>query len=422
MPWTPFGCEQNGAAHLVRSGHLPKFASVLEMITSHCLPLTSMKKLVVFSVLLAATLSGCSTFFGGKDGELTGAEDRPTWDSPEPYGMVLVPAGSFHMGQNDQDVNYSQIARTRQISISAFWMDDTEVTNNEWRQFVEVSVDPTSKTTTGNELAFEDSVRNFLLTTYNKSYPGPAYAQLIVPDTSRWVKDFGSYTYNEPIVENYYSHPAFDDYPVVGVDWYAGQAFAHWRTRYYNYYRRQDGKADLPRFRLPSEAEWEYAARGGLEHKLYPWEGLALRNHRGCFLANFKNQRGDYIGDNYSYTSPVRAYWPNDFGLFDMSGNVSEWCEDDFEESAYTYTLDLNPVYRSKNNCNTSGRFDPSSNQRTKTEPGCPKVVRGGSWKDIGYFLAVGTRDFEYAENTKSFIGLRCVSSVIGPQGASQGY
>lgn len=374
-----------------------------------------MKKLVLLSVVFLATLSSCNVFFGGKEGELIGAEDRPKWDMPEPTGMVLIPAGSFHMGQNDQDVNYSQIARTRQISISAFWMDDTEITNNEWRQFEEAFKSGGS----GSNVSPQD-IEKFLFDTYNYQSGGKAFDEMVTPDTSRWVKDFGSYTYNEPIVENYYSHPAFDGYPVVGVSWFAAQAFAHWRWLYNSEVRKADEKAKMPRFRLPSEAEWEYAARGALEHKLYPWEGLSLRNHRGCFLANFKNNRGDYIGDNFSYTAPVAAYWPNDFGLYDMSGNVSEWCEDDFEETSYIYTLDLNPVYRAKDNCNKSGKFSPGAPNHDPNSPGCPKVVRGGSWKDIGYFLAVGTRDYEFAANTKSYIGFRCVTSVIGPQGSAQ--
>lgn len=375
------------------------------MHSSHRNQPVYMNKLVIWGLIGTLALTGCKSFFGGKDGELTGSSDRPTWDSPEPYGMVLVPAGSYHLGQNDQDVNYSQIATTRQITVSAFWMDDTEITNNEWRQFAELTADQSSSPATlkGSAEAYDQEVIKFLFDEYGYNAPPAEYAKLVIPDTAAWVRDFGSYTYNEPIVENYYWHPAFDDYPVIGVSWYGAQAFAYWRTLYYNKYRDDDEKPRLPRFRLPSEAEWEFAARGGLEHKLYPWEGLYLRNAKGCFLANFKNQHGDYIGDNYSYTSPVRAYWPNDFGLYDMSGNVAEWCEDDFEESAYTYTLDLNPVYR-----------DPNKLEKRR-------VVRGGSWKDIAYFLSVGTRDYEYADLTKSYIGLRLVNSVIGAAGSTLG-
>ena len=101
----------------------------------------------------------------------------------------------------------------------------------------------------------------------------------------------------------------------------------------------------MPRFRLPTEAEWEYGSRGGYEHKLYPWEGPYLRNSKGCFLANFKPGRGDYIADNFEYTAPVDSYFPNDYGLYNMPGNVAEWCQDDYEETGYAYAHDLNPVY-----------------------------------------------------------------------------
>jgi len=188
---------------------------------------------------------------------------------------------------------------------------------------------------------------------------------------------------------------------VVGINWYGAQAFCIWRTIRYNNYRDSQKKPKLPRFRLPTEAEWEYAARGGFEHKIYPWEGPYIRNSKGCFLANFKPGRGDYIADNFEYTCPIKSYWPNDYGLYCMPGNVAEWCEDDFEETGYSYAHDLNPIYR-----------DPKHLERRR-------VIRGGSWKDVAYFLSVGTRTYEYADTTKSFIGFRCVVTLIGRSGAA---
>jgi formylglycine-generating enzyme required for sulfatase activity len=164
--------------------------------------------------------------------------NRPKWDQPTPYGMVVIPPGSFHLGQNDQDVNYSQIAHNKQITISAFYMDDTEITNNEYRQFITMAMD---------------------------TLPADV-AELVYPDTMVWMRDF-VFAYNEPLTENYYWHPAFDDYPVVGVNWYAASEFCRWRTSHYNDYRAQIEMPPLPRFRLPTEAEWEYASRGGFEHK-----------------------------------------------------------------------------------------------------------------------------------------------------------
>lgn len=334
-----------------------------------------MRKLIVLGIVPLFLATGCGLFGGketGRNGELTGVMKRPEWDQPTPYGMVIIPAGSFHMGQNDQDINYSQIAHNRQITISAFYMDDTEITNNEYRQFLESAKD----TLTAD------------------------IATLVYPDTLVWIRDF-TFAYNEPLLENYNYHPAFDDYPVVGVNWYAAREFCKWRTAHYNNWRISEELLPMPTFRLPTEAEWEYAARGGYEHKIYPWESPYIRNSKGCFLANFKPGRGDYIADNFEYTCPVRSYWPNDYGLYNMPGNVAEWCEDDFEETGYTYAHDLNPVYR-----------DPKGKNRRR-------VIRGGSWKDIGYFLSCGTRSYEYADTTKSFIGFRCAVTQIGRSGAA---
>jgi len=307
--------------------------------------------------------------------------------------MVVIPAGSFHMGNNEQDVPNSQIAYNRQVTLSAYFMDDTEISNNEYRQFIEANREE-------GEDSFADSVMIFLESYYKKSYTPQDYQTMIYPDTLVWLRDF-SYSYNEPLVENYWWHPAFDNYPVVGVNWFAAQAFCNWRTQLYNRARAEREAAPLPRFRLPSEAEWEYAARGGFEHKIYPWHGPYMRNSKGCFLANFKPMRGDYIGDNFEYTAPVRSYFPNDYGLFNMPGNVAEWCEDDFEETGYSYAHDLNPVYRD------AQRDEPR------------KVIRGGSWKDVAYFCSVGSRTYEYSDTTKSFLGFRSVVSIIGRSGAA---
>jgi gliding motility-associated lipoprotein GldK len=156
----------------------------------------------------------------------------------------------------------------------------------------------------------------------------------------------------------------------------------------------------MPSFRLPSEAEWEYAARGGRDLAPFPWGGPYIRNMKGCMLANFKPGRGNYYDDGFSYTSPVGSYFANDYGLYDMSGNVSEWCEDAFFEASVPVVWDLNPTY-----------FDAG-------EP--RKVIRGGSWKDIGYFLQNGSRTFEYQDTSKSFVGFRCVVTYLGRSSGSE--
>ncbi|MDX2282923.1 MAG: SUMF1/EgtB/PvdO family nonheme iron enzyme [Bacteroidia bacterium] len=356
-----------------------------------------MKQALLLLTVLSVVATGCGLFGGkttGHHGELTGVSDRPEWDQYQPMGMVYIPPGSFHMGQNDQDVPYSQIAHRRQITISAFYMDETEITNNEYRQFLYGASD--GESSPAQESGAIDTIN-------------PIYAEIIVPDTTVWLRDF-VYAYNEPLMENYFWHPAFDEYPVVGVNWYAAAEFCKWRTAHLNNYRGERELPAMPRFRLPTEAEWEYAARGGYEHKLYPWEGPYLRNSKGCFLANFKPGRGDYIADNFEYTAPVDSYFPNDYGLYNMPGNVAEWCEDDFEETGYAYAHDLNPRY-----------LDPRFKEEDRTPGGAEirKVIRGGSWKDIGYFLSCGTRSYEYADTAKSFIGFRCAVTVIGRSGAA---
>ncbi len=360
-----------------------------------------MKKVLSLLAVLAVITTGCGLFSGGSTGtagELTGQQGRQKWDQYQPMGMVYIPPGSFHMGQSDQDVPYSQISHNRQITISAFFMDETEISNNEYRQFL---YGPSAEERNpGQENGALDTI-------------DPLYAEVVIPDTTVWLRDF-TYSYNEPLMENYFWHPAFDNYPVVGISWYAATKFCEWRTAHLNQYRQEERELPaMPRFRLPTEAEWEYAARGGYEHKLYPWEGPYLRNSKGCFLANFKPGRGDYIADAFEYTAPIDAYFPNDYGLYNMPGNVAEWCEDDFEESGYAYAHDLNPRY-----------LDPRIPDVDRLPGGAKirKVIRGGSWKDIGYFLSCGTRSYEYADTAKSFIGFRAVVPVIGRSGASGGF
>ena len=128
----------------------------------------------------------------------------------------------------------------------------------------------------------------------------------IYPDTTVWIKDF-NYSYNEPMHNDYFSHPAYQDYPVVGISWKQAVAFCNWRTNYKNGYQRSKGKHTVSRFRLPNEGEWEYAARGGIPSGTYPWGSPYLLNDRACFLANFKPLRGDYASDQAVYTVEARS-------------------------------------------------------------------------------------------------------------------
>jgi gliding motility-associated lipoprotein GldK len=218
----------------------------------------------------------------------------------------------------------------------------------------------------------------------------------VYPDTTVWYKDF-NYSYNEPMHNDYFWHDAYSDYPVVGVSWEQAKAFADWRTFYKNQHNRKK-KKDIQlvsRYRLPTEAEWEYAARGGIERAEYPWGGPYTYDEKGCFLANFKPERGDYAADQILYTAEAESYWPNDYGLYNMSGNVSEWTDSNYEKSANDFVAGINPNIEGDNN-----------NSR--------KVVRGGSWKDVAHYLKVSTRDYEYQNKKRSYIGFRTVQSYLG--------
>ncbi|HEY0897059.1 MAG TPA: SUMF1/EgtB/PvdO family nonheme iron enzyme, partial [Sphingobacteriaceae bacterium] len=154
-------------------------------------------------------------------------------------------------------------------------------------------------------------------------------------------------------------------------------------------------------YELPNEAQFEYAARGGRIGNDYPWGGPYIKNAKGCLMANFKPGRGNYIDDGGTFTVNVKSYFPNDFGLYNMAGNVAEWTSSAYDESASTFTHDLNPSFSYE-----AGAGDPEVLKR--------KVVRGGSWKDIGYFLQNSTKTFEYQDTSKSYIGFRCVTPYPG--------
>lgn len=443
-----------------------------------------MKKLLPLGVIIASILQSC---LPASRGELTGVLDRQGFIDPTPYNMVFIPMGSFNLGNNNQDASHAINTQTRTVSVDAFWMDQTEISNNQYRQFVYYVIDSISRRKLGEQIEdfviSEDEFGNEISPpvlnwdipidindeeqfeilkemyyTPNESFYGRKeidtrrlnyeffwvdYTQAaqkrnrfnfetgqynedaqiinnlgvpvrvndrssfiirdnvnVYPDTLSWLSDF-SYSFNEPYATHYFWHPSFDNYPVVGVSWRQAFAFCIWRTQYLNKYLSRRGDPFVADYRLPNEVEWEYAARGGLDHGMYPWGGPYTRNAEGCFLANFKPMRGNYVDDGGFITLPVASYEPNDFGLYNMAGNVAEWTASAFDESAYMFMHDMNPDYRYNAKPN-----DPPALKR--------KVVRGGSWKDIGYFLQVGTRSFEYQDSTKSHIGFRCVRSYLG--------
>ena len=402
-----------------------------------------MKKTVISLLGVAMFILLLSSCGKRESGQLTGVQDRPSWRGINPYGMVYIPSGFMHIGQDDNDMFHQYIKRSKSVSIQGFYMDDTEITNNEYRQFVNHvrdsiahvimgDVDEDDKIDWDVELDWEpeagldemfyegdmmingkrelntskliykyqwidwqraanqrDVVRSSLI---NKEEVA------IYPDTLVWIRDFG-YSYNEPFTRNYYWHPAYDDYPVVGVNWRMANAFNFWRTQFWNSY---DGNTvNTEEFRLPIEAEWEWAARAGHERASYPWGSYYVRNAKGCPLANFKPGRGNYGEDGGMITVKADAYFPNEYGLYNMAGNVAEWTSTAYYPYGYQTEHDLNPniTYNAKED-------DADALKR--------KVIRGGSWKDIYYYLQNSTRDFEFQDTTKSYIGYRSVLTFLG--------
>lgn len=548
-----------------------------------------MRKLLIISSVLILILSSCGQY---GNGELTGVATKP-WYTPDPYGMLFIPPGSFHMGPSDEDITYAMTAQTKRVTVSGFWMDETEITNSEYNQFVnwvkdsmaltvlgketkigtdfgdintegrkplqatDFIIDESDVSTTqanyitnlydGGEFNYDDHdnynfldwsgpldysnleisailAKNEIPNNFNQSlylvppveiyrytrsidlntnalyfeyfwvdlkqaakktnfkpgadgvnqdvartfsrqgdhglrtgrhfnpetgqyegsikdkeklkedapwedfatrqivnYDGKTNAGRkggiyghymhekvhIYPDTLCWMSDF-TYGYNEPQTRAYFWHPAYAHYPVVGVNWKQAKAFCVWRTNLKNAYQRSTGDVGLQEYRLPTESEWEYASRGGQAMSMYPWGGAYTRNYEGCFVANFKPMRGSYSDDGGIYTVMVACYDPNEFGLYDMAGNVAEWTSNAFDESSYNFTHDLNPDYTYD-----AHPDDPPAKKR--------KVIRGGSWKDVAYYLQNGTRTYEYQDTAKSYIGFRCVREYLGRSRADKG-
>ena len=441
------------------------------------------KLLTTLGVIVLLFLSSCGSRTG--NGELVGAGARGKWFEPKPYGMVLIPRGSFTIGPNDQDVAWALNATAKTVSVESFWMDETEITNNEYRQFVNWVRDSIARQLLGLQfeefLIAEDENGNpidppFINWEERLDWHDEEYAEIldemylptherffrnkdidtrklkyqyewvdlqqaakkssrynyetgeyegmvddykggrkqledrssfimkealnIYPDTLCWIQDF-TYSYNDPWTKQYFWHPGYDDYPVVGVSWKQATAFSIWRTRFHNSALKAEGDYPVQDYRLPTESEWEYAARGGIALNMYPWGGPYTRNDQGCFLANFKPLRGNYVDDGGLVTLPVGSYEPNEFGLYDMAGNVAEWTSGAYDESAYAFTHDMNPNYEYN-----ALPGDPPALKR--------KVIRGGSWKDIGYYLQCATRTYEYQDTAKSYIGFRCVRTHLG--------
>lgn len=465
--------------------------------------------LVAVTGLFPSCVTGVRTSTGG---EVTGIS-AARWTENNPYGMVLINPGSIIAGPQKGDSAWNMAADSRGVSVDAFWMDETEVTNAKYRQFVhwvrdsiirERLADPAyggneeykiEEDRDGNPIkprlnwskpipwrtADEDEQRviesmyrvnpitgikeldpsqlNYRYEVYNNteavkrknrldpklreyntdlpvSYEVPqitkdtayindegeivrrtitrgltgeydfinTYIVNVYPDTTAWVNDFEN-SFNEPYVRTYFSHGGYDNYPVVGVSWEQANAYCNWRTDFLKRSLGADAVYVEP-FRLPTEAEWEYAARAGHSDNIYPWNGNGtFADDRGCFYANFKPNEGNYARDGHVITSQVATYKPNDFGLYDMAGNVSEWTSTAYAENINRLTSDINPEFR----------YDaaPDDPYRMKR-----KIVRGGSWKDVAHNIRSDIRMWEYQNEQRSYIGFRCVRTHIGfPKG-----
>ncbi len=376
-------------------------------------------------VLLSFFLGGCGLFgkkgkksnetlddkINGSSGEIYPfTQTRPYDAQYVPAGMVVVPNGTFHMGQADQDVASSQLNMNKQLTISAFFMDQTEITNNQYRLFTDVLLAYSEGKQSNDQELPEDYTGKVMDKMFLKNGTpvrpdSVTVMKQMYPDTTRWVQEY-AYHLGDPLQEYYFMHPAFDDYPVVGVDWQAAQFFCTWRTFHLNYYKQvqQEEPYPTPRFRLPTEAEWEYSSRGGRDLAKYPWGSPYLRNTLGCMLANFKPGRGNYYDDGFAYTGPVAQYFPNDYGLYDMAGNIAEWVQDAYYEASVPVVWDMNPVYNPP--ITQNGTNDRNPNNR--------RVIRGGSWKDIAYYCETGTRTFQHWDSASSSIGFRCAMTYLG--------
>jgi formylglycine-generating enzyme len=359
------------------------------------------------------------------DDDNNGFMVKPYRGQPKGPNLVFIEGGRMVMGSFEEDLLNRRDNIERTVSVASFYMDETEIANIHWLEYL-------------HYLNVSDSPRSVYLAA--------------LPDTTVWV---GKLAYNDPYVEHYLRYPGFRYFPVVGVSWVQATEYSKWRTRAVNMklaadsgedYAETDGRIPLesgvvlPDYRLPSEAEWEYAAQALMgtqwldenqtHQRLYPWDGHALRNpygkQMGYFLANFKRGRGDYAGiagklnDGALITSYVYEFPPNDLGLYNMAGNVNEWVYDVYRPLSFQDVDDLNPVRRDgflDEEVGPSGRYNNSS-----IDPGTftslisdkSRVYKGGSWKDVAYWLSPGTRRYLDQDSATATIGFRCAMIRAG--------
>ena len=330
---------------------------------------------------------------------------------PPGPNQVLVQGGRAVLGTFEEDVFYTHDNVERTVTVQSFFLDQTEIANIHWLEYLHYIQRDSSET----------------------------YYQSALPDTTVWEKELA---FNTPYVSNYLRYPGFRYYPVVGVSWEQAVDYCRWRTEAVNKQRAMEYYGEdyidgdippiesgiyLPEFRLPTEAEWEYAAYGQAgtqwldenqtQRRLYPWDGRTIRSSKrgsvGKFQANFKRGRGDYAGiagalnDAGFVTMNIYEYAPNDFGLYNMAGNVNEWVYDIYRPLNFQDMEDLNPI-RKSDFMDSEESYDADNFNSMVSNKS--RVYKGGSWADGAMWLSPGTRRFLDQDSSSATIGFRSVS------------
>jgi len=473
-----------------------------------------MKKQISNSIAIVCSiifLASCSkekssvTGWNYNDPKNGGFEVVPYDEQETGPGLVLIEGGTFTMGRTEQEVTMDWNNIPHRVTVSSFYMDETEVANVHYLEYL-----------------------YWVSRVYGGDYP-EVYKKAL-PDTLVWRDRLA---FNEPYVELYLRHPAYQQYPVVGVNWLQANDFCTWRTDRVNEQimiregilrenpnqinednfnsdaylagqyeglvrsdlpdmnpssgangtrkvRMEDGIL-LPKYRLPTEAEWEYAALAQIgntiyervtDRKQYPWNGHVTRNkdekYKGEMMANFKRGRGDnmgtagYLNDRADIPAPVHSYWPNDFGLYNMAGNVNEWVKDVYRPLSPEDKSDFNPYrgnvfqtaqrdeegtiaekdslghipmrnvteeenvdrrnYTKADNMNYLDADEPEYIQYqfgiTSLINDKARVYKGGSWKDRAYWMSPGAKRFLDENQSTDDIGFRCAMVRVGsPEG-----
>ena len=337
---------------------------------------------------------------------------------PPGPNQVLVQGGRAVLGTYEEDVFYTHDNVERTVTVQSFFLDQTEIANIHWLEYLHYVQRDSSET----------------------------YYQNALPDTTVWEKELA---FNTPYVSNYLRYPGFRYYPVVGVSWEQAVDYCRWRTEAVNKQRAMEYYGEdyidgdippiesgiyLPEFRLPTEAEWEYAAYGQAgtqwldenqtQRRLYPWDGRTIRSSKrgnvGKFQANFKRGRGDYAGiagalnDAGFVTMNIYEYAPNDFGLYNMAGNVNEWVYDIYRPLNFQDMEDLNPI-RKNDFLDSEESYDADNFNSMVSNKS--RVYKGGSWADGAMWLSPGTRRFLDQDSSSATIGFRCATTALGTAG-----